>query len=190
VVLALPSRYAGPLCRSFDAELGAVLQSIPDAPLVVAALAYPVSDLPGSLDGFGFLVPRGEGPRILGVLWDSCIYPNRAPAGWVLLRAMLGGAHDPKAYELSDDQALKEILRDLGTTMKIAAPPARVWMLRHRHGIPQYALGHPRRLDTIEERRTRWPALAFTGNSYRGISVNHCVEHSISVARETLRHFC
>ncbi len=186
VILALPSRHAGALVRSFDPALCSVLQSIPEAPLVVVGLAWPESALTAPIDGFGFLIPRGQGPRSLGVLWDSSIYPGRAPEGSVLMRAMIGGAQDPGAFDLSDDEVLAQVRRDLSMTMDLDAPPATRWILRHPHGIPQYTIGHPARLATIHERRASWRGLYFTGNSYRGISVNHCVEESIAVAREVL----
>jgi oxygen-dependent protoporphyrinogen oxidase len=105
----------------------------------------------------------------------------------VLLRAMIGGAHDPAAIELTDEQALAQGRDDLARTRGLNATPDPVWILRHPHGIPQYTLGHPERLERIDRRLASWPGLHVTGNSYRGISVNHCVEHSIPVAREVLR---
>lgn len=186
VLLAIPARAAAPLVQGFDGRLAALLGQIPEAPLVVVGAGYRSADFVPPLDGFGFLVPRGPGPRALGVLWDSCIYPNRAPAGRVLLRAMLGGAHDPAAIELTDEEALAQVRRDLEMTMGLTARPDPVWILRHPQGIPQYTLGHPGRLAAIEERLTSWSGLHLAGNAYHGISVNHCVERSIPVARAIL----
>lgn len=189
VLLAVPARAAAPLIRPFDGDLAAVMAEIPEAPLVVVGAGYRTEDFAPDLDGFGFLVPRGEGPRVLGVLWDSFIYPNRAPDGRVLLRAMLGGAHDPSAIELDDDAVLAQVRGDLAATMGVTARPDPVWILRHPQGIPQYTLGHPARLRAIEERLATWPGLHVAGNAYHGISVNHCVERSIPVARRILGDF-
>ncbi len=186
ILLAVPARAAAPLVRPFDGGLAAVMAEIPEAPLVVVGAGYRTEDFASAPDGFGFLVPRGEGPRVLGVLWDSCIYPNRAPDGRVLLRAMLGGAHDSAAIELSDDAVLAQVRSDLAATMGVTARPDPVWILRHPQGIPQYTLGHPARLRAIEERLVTWPGLHVAGNAYHGISVNHCVERSIPVARRIL----
>jgi protoporphyrinogen/coproporphyrinogen III oxidase len=186
VVVATPARHAGTVTRSFDPDLCRTLQSIPEAPLVVVGLAYGEDDLPEPLNGFGFLVPRGQGPRSLGVLWDSCIYPNRAPQGMVLLRAMLGGAHDRTAIEMGDSEVLKTVLGDLAVAMSLTIPPRRTWILRHPQGIAQYTVGHLERLASIDDCLRNWPGLFLAGSSYRGISVNHCVEQSIPLAREVL----
>lgn len=105
------------------------------------------------------------------------------------MRAMIGGAHDPEAHRLDDEEIIRTVQADLISTMGLAVLPSKRWIFRHQHGIPQYTLGHPRRLKEIEVRTGRWPGLHVTGNSYHGISVNACVEHSIPVAREILKRY-
>src|SRR4029450_2896453 len=100
VVLAGPAWESATLLRECSPAAAALLAAIHTAPLAVACLGYDDAALTaqrGALDGFGFLVPRGEGPRILGALWETSIYPHRAPDGKVLLRVMIGGATDPGA---------------------------------------------------------------------------------------------
>ncbi len=186
VIICVPSQRAGVLVRDFDPQLETTLRAIPEAPMSVVALAFTRREVGAMADGFGFLVPRRQGPRVLGVLWDSCIYPNRAPEEMVLMRAMLGGAHDPAAMDLTDEAMLATVRDDLRLTMGLAAEPVRTWIFRHRHGIPQYTAGHPERLEAIEQRRLLHPGLYLAGNSYRGIAVNHVVENSIPLARQVL----
>ncbi len=139
----------------------------------------------GAPDGFGFLVPRGEGPRILGCLWDSSIFPGeRAPAGKVLLRAMIGGALDPDAVKLSDAEILSIVRRDLERTMKLTAAPERSWIFRHALGISQYTVGHAQRLATIAERLQTLPGLHVAGQSYFGVAMNGCCEQAARFAEE------
>ncbi|MBD3162006.1 MAG: protoporphyrinogen oxidase, partial [Candidatus Eisenbacteria bacterium] len=167
---------------TLDAGIADDLAAIEAAGLAVAALAYRAEDLGGAPDGFGFLVPRAQGVRILGCLWDSSIFPGRAPEGNVLLRAMIGGAHDPEAVAL-DEPALLEIVRtDLRTTMGIETPPRFTRLYRHRLGIPQYTPGHLDRLGRIEARLRDLPGLRLVGNSYRGVAVNQCVRDAADVA--------
>ena len=56
------------------------------------ALAYRAAAVTRPLTGYGYLVTRSENLSTLGVLWESSIFPGRAPQGTVLLRMFLGGA--------------------------------------------------------------------------------------------------
>lgn len=178
LVVAAPARHAARFVQSLDAFLAKELEGIAYAGLVVVALAWDETDLTAAPDGFGFLVPRGEGLRILGCLWDSSVFPRRAPAGRVLVRAMIGGAQDPEAAGLPDEELLAITRRDLGLSMGIHATPRLVRIYRHSLGIPQYLVGHAERLARIDERLKALPGIALAGNSYRGVAVNNCAKEA------------
>ncbi len=183
LIVAAPARHASAFLAPLDRELAGELSQITYAGLAVVALAYRVSDLREAPEGFGFLVPRNQGLRIIGCLWDSSVFAGRAPEGWVLLRAMIGGAQDQNAVQLDDETLLETVRRDLQIAMGIDAPPRRTWIFRHSLGIPQYMIGHGARLARIEDRLRDMPGLALTGNSYRGVAVNNCVAEADSLAR-------
>ena len=46
------------------------------------------------LPGFGFLVPRSEGKRMLATTFVHNKFPHRAPEDRALLRCFLGGSRD------------------------------------------------------------------------------------------------
>ena len=187
IVLAAPAALAAPLVAALDEELAATMRCIQSASIVVVALAYDAVALGGAPDGFGFLVPRGEGPRVLGCLWDSSIFPGeRAPAGKVLLRVMIGGALDADAAGLADDQLLRIVSADLALTMGLSAAPERHWIFRHVPGISQYTVGHARRLASIAERLHALPGLHVAGQSYFGVSMNSCCEQAARFAEERI----
>lgn len=198
VVLAVPAAQAAPLLTPVDAALGEATGAIPSASLAVLALAYDERTFnvralgagPGAPNGFGFLVPRdpaGSGPRILGALWDSSVFPGqRAPAGKVLLRVMIGGALDPEAVTLPEEELLALARADLATTMGLDASPERHWLFRHRVGISQYTVGHAARLATIAARLATLPGLHVAGQSYFGVSMNGCCEQAARFAEERI----
>jgi oxygen-dependent protoporphyrinogen oxidase len=186
VVVACPAWHAGPVLADVDPRLETAISGIPSAPLAVVHLGYRVADLGAEPDGFGFLVPRGQGPRILGTLWSSTIFPGRAPEGHALLTSMIGGAHDPGAVELDDDELVRQVRADLERCMGITTPPVFVRVFRHSRGIPQYERGHPQRLAAIDQALEDHPGLWVCGNSYRGISINLCVEEAPRVAEAAL----
>lgn len=186
VVLACPAWQAAEIASDIDPELSAALSGIPSASLAVVHFAYDLDDLPVPPRGFGFLVPRGEGPRILGTLWASSIFPGRAPEGKALLTSMIGGAHDPEAVGLGDGALVDLVRKDLATAMRIEKPPRFARIFRHTRGIPQYVLGHVARLAAIDRRTSAHPGLFVCGNSYRGISVNACVDEAPRIAANVL----
>src|SRR5262249_21947541 len=118
VVLACPAWHAAPIVRACDAELADALNGIPSAPVAVVAAGWNERDVAPVRRGFGFLVPGRERLGVLGTLFDSWIFPNRAPAGRALWRTLLGGARDRGAIDLDDgalvDRALRSYDRLLG----------------------------------------------------------------------------
>ncbi len=189
LVLAGPSSDAASLLRPHDPELSALLDGITAAPLAVVCLGYDeraVARDRGPLDGFGFLVPRSEGIRILGALWETSIYPHRAPDGKALLRVMIGGARDPHVIDLDDTELLRIVRGELAITMGLHVGPEFVRIIRHRRGIPQYTVGHLDRLARIDARLRAHPGLYLAGNSYRGVSINSCVAEAGTIAEGVL----
>ena len=186
VVCAGSAASTSRLVASLDPQLSAALTGISTAPLAVVCLGYQASTFGHPLDGFGFLVPRGEGLRLLGALWDSSIYPGRAPDGRVLIRVMLGGATDPGAVALDDDELLHEARTGLRTAMGVEVRPVFWRIIRHPVGIPQYTRGHLERLSRIDAALARHPGLWTAGNSYRGVAINACVAEAAPLADRIL----
>jgi len=186
VVVAVPSPRAGPILKDFDGILSATVGEIRTTGLAVVALAFQASAMGGPPKGFGFLVPRGAGPRILGCLWDSSIFPGRAPEDKVLLRVMIGGAHDPGAVGEEEGTLTSQVRSDLETTMGLKAEPLFSRVYRWPLGIGQYTVGHGGRMEAIQTRLKKRPGLWIAGSSFHGISMNACIEKSGEQAAEIL----
>ncbi len=190
VVVTIPSPRAAPLLEPADGALAAAVAEIPTAGLSVVALAFDAAALERDgvdVDGFGFLVPRGQDLRILGCLWDSSVFPGRAPDGKVLLRAMIGGAHDPAAVTEDEETLVARVRQDLETSMGITADPELIRVYRWPLGIGQYEVGHQDRLDRIHERLAANPGLWVAGSSYYGIAMNACIEKAAEQGPEIAR---
>jgi oxygen-dependent protoporphyrinogen oxidase len=182
VVLASPAWHAATLLRDLDAELANTVAAIPSAPVAVVCMGFPAAALAHVERGFGFLVPGREKLPILGTLFDSWVFPNRAGDDRVLLRAMLGGARDPGAVEATDATLVERSLSALRQLIALRAEPDMVFVVRHARGIPQYPVGHADTLRRIDAALERHPGLHLTGNSYRGIAMNACIKEAEAVA--------
>jgi oxygen-dependent protoporphyrinogen oxidase len=124
--------------------------------------------------------------RLLGCVWTSSIFPDQAPSGKVLLRIIAGGAFDPKMLDLSDEQALGEVLRDLDKSMGIQAAPTFHRQKRWPRAIPQYRLGHRALVDDLLAQTGRLTGLYLTGNAYKGLSLPDCIHQGELVAAQIL----
>lgn len=187
VVMATPAHASSEILRDFDQALSRSLSEIPYPAVSVVCLGYKKEKIGRSLDGFGFLVPFREGRRILGTLWDSSIFPNRAPEGYVLLRTMLGGARASHLAIQGEKMIVDTVSAEMGDIMGVKAQPDFTRVYVHEKAIPQYTLGHQGRLETMERLLARYKGLFLAGNSYRGISVNDCIENSYRLADQLMR---
>jgi oxygen-dependent protoporphyrinogen oxidase len=178
LVLATPAYSAAAALGSLDPQISDALSAIPYSPISVVALGYEQATLGNPLDGFGFLIPRLEKRRILGALWDSSVFPNRAPAGKALIRAMVGGVRNPELAALPAGDLVALTRDELASTMGITAAPALARAFFHDKGIPQYLVGHGKVLERIDGRLAAFPGLYLNSNAYRGIALNDCVLQS------------
>jgi oxygen-dependent protoporphyrinogen oxidase len=186
VIAASPAFAVADMLEGLDQEISGVLRQIPYASMTVICFGYERERIAHPLDGFGYLIPKKEGRSTLGTLWDSSMFEKRAPEGKVLLRSMMGGACFPEYIKLSDDEVVTQVRRDLQATMGITAEPSFVRVFRHEQAIPQYTVGHGKRLDALEGLLQKHPGLILTGNSYRGIGLNDCVAAAQRASDEAL----
>ncbi len=187
VVLAVPAYGAAEVLGGLDPSLRAALSAIPYSPISVVALGYEKAALGNPLDGFGFLVPRGEKRKILGALWDSSVFPNRAPEGKALIRTMVGGVRAPALAALPPEELFGLVRSELTATMGVTADPILSRSFFHEKGIPQYLVGHGKVLGQIEERLVANPGIHLNSNAYRGIALNDCVLQSRLTAERIAR---
>ncbi len=187
VIMATPAYASADFLEGVAPEISGVLRQIPYATMTVVCFGYERERIAYDLNGFGYLIPKQEKLSTLGTLWDSSIFENRAPEGKVLLRSMMGGACFPQYIKLSDAEVEKRVRDDLERTMGITAPPSFIRIFRHEKAIPQYVVGHGKRLEALAGMLPSHPGLVLTGNSYRGIGLNDCVASAHAAASEALR---
>ena len=156
------------------------------APVTIVWLGLEERILDHPLDGFGALVPSVEQDfEVLGTLFSSSIFPNRAPHGFALLTVFLGGTRHADADYLGSERAIDVALRDLTTLLGISGPP-RFARARHwQNAIPQYDLNYADILQRLNELEHALPGVFFAGSYRDGISVADTVENAATVAERT-----
>lgn len=180
VVLAVPAEDAVPLVAPLP-ELASRLRAFHRAPTQIVYLGYPEAAVPAAVDGFGFLVAHGEDLRVLGVVFESVVWPGRAPAGHVLLRCIFGGGRDPATSALDDAALIAHARRDLGVVLGATGEPSHASVVRWTRGVAQYQVGH-RDLVRAAVSAARTHRIALAGADYRGPGVNDlCADADVIV---------
>lgn len=183
VVLATAAYDAAPIVKTISPTAAAVLDSIYYPPIVSIFLGFRREDIGIPLNGFGFLVPSCEQKTILGCLWNSSLFPYRAPEGMVAVNVFVGGSRQPELYALSDDELLARSLDDLKKSMQISGKPVYLHITRWQKSIPQYELGYEKKVEALKETEQQFRGLFFAGNYRGGISVGDCIKNAYELAR-------
>jgi protoporphyrinogen/coproporphyrinogen III oxidase len=189
VILATPTDITGKLLAQLDSSFESLLSHVEYASVAVVSLGYRKIDVGHSLNGFGFLVPRSAGLRILGAVWNSSLFPGRAPEGQALLTSFVGGATDPAAATLEPQELASLVHREISPVLSIANAPVFSNVTIWPRALPQYNLGHADRLARLEQLRAQLPGLWLTGNYLRGPAIGSCVDQALAVAEEVRKRF-
>ena len=168
--------------------LSSLLAGIDYPPVTVVALGYGPEAASSVPKGFGVLVPRGEGLRSLGCLWDSHIFPNRAPDGGLLLRVMVGGAVDPPAASLDEGELVALVRDELERLLGLVAEPRHCRVIRWPRAIPQYEIGHPRRVRAVTGCLAEIPGLFLAGNALSGVAFGKAAAAGVAAGEEVVRY--
>ena len=188
IILATPAYVSGALIADFAPELAAELAAIEYVSTATVTLAYPESELPKPLDGYGYVIPRCEGRKALACTWTSTKFPHRAPEGHALIRVFVGRAGQEEQITW-DDEALLAIAREeLELTLGITAEPLLTRIFQWEKAMPQYNLGHPERLERIDAALAAFPGLGLAGNGYQGIGIPDCIHSGELAVEKLLKH--
>ncbi|HXR07149.1 MAG TPA: protoporphyrinogen oxidase, partial [Candidatus Acidoferrum sp.] len=176
VLLALPAHKMAALeIKTTPALEVAPLGEVYYPPVASVVLGFRRADVAHPLDGFGMLIPEKEGFNILGALFSSSLFPNRAPQGQVVLTCYLGGARAP-LLPLNTPEALTEIaVKDLEIILGVRGRPVFQHVAVYRQAIPQYNLGYGRFRALMSEMESKAPGLFVAGHARDGISLGDSI---------------
>jgi oxygen-dependent protoporphyrinogen oxidase len=186
VIIATTAPIAATLLQDADTSLAQELNGIAYSSSVTVALGFDQSVRSSLPTGFGFLVPRGEGKRILAATFVHHKFPHRAPENRALIRCFLGGTRDEPALHLSHEEILRIVREELRQILGVTAEPLFTRIYKWKAAMAQYNVGHLDRLDRIESLLQQRPSLALAGNGYRGIGVPDCVRSGKEAAGQAL----
>lgn len=186
VIVATPPRQTASILGEALPEIVEPLERVPMASVTVVHWSpdVPYDTVPA---GFGFLMPRFCGLRVLGTVFASHLFSGRAPEGRLLFSSFYGGMLDPGAVDLDDAALASLVFAEHETIFGVPLGPRLVLrVLRHREAIPQLTPDHPERMALLERARGKLPRLFLAGNYLTGVGVEHATESGYRAAEKCL----
>jgi len=160
----------------------------------VALVSIEFKDVKLEMEGFGCLIPSSEDPAVLGITFDSCIFPEFSTTEYpsTRLSVMLGGQwfreHFGDINTCDQDVIIKKSLAAVKQYLKISDVPSNLEVSLLEKCIPHYTVGHRYRVDKfnriITDERLK---LTLVGAGYLGAGVADCITKAID-ATEPLHH--
>jgi len=178
VILAVPAWVAARLLAGLGVSVARALDAVLYAPSTTVSLAYPADQVPGTLEGAGFVAASDSGAAVRACTYAWRKYPNRAPEGSALMRAFVGPVDgDPAAIAHAELSAILGIEGDPVWTRAFHWP----------RGLPRYPRGHAGRVAAVRERLAGLAPLAIAGAGFDGAGVSACVKSGREAARGILK---
>ena len=178
IVVATPANIASQILQTLSENLAPIFSRVEYAPVAVVSACYRRERIQRPPVGFGFLVPRAEGLRVLGTVFNSSLFAGRAPEGMDCFTSFAGGATDPGFCELSEADITETICADVARVLGVTGKPVATNVHRYARALPQYNLGHSQIVKSLKGLIAAIPGLFLAGNYLSGPSVGACVEQA------------
>jgi len=186
VILAVPALAAAQILSTCCAELASELSAIQYSSSITVGLGYDREVRQSLPPGFGFLVPRSEGKRLLAATFVHNKFPHRAPEDRALLRCFFAGSNAENIWQDSDEAIITIVRNELQQILGLRSAPLFARVYKWKSAMAQYGVGHLERLQRIERLQKQFPGLALAGNGYRGIGVPDCVRSGQTAVQQVL----
>jgi protoporphyrinogen/coproporphyrinogen III oxidase len=186
IVLALPAHECAKLLPTLSPALAEALGAIPYSTAATLTLGFDARAVKSLPPGFGFLVPKKEGRKLVACTFVHKKFPYRVPEGKAMLRCFLGGARDPEVLQHSDEEILKSVWRELCSILILHDEPLFWQVSRWPSAMAQYTVGHQKRVERIRNQIEKFPRIYLAGNAYSGIGLSDCIRTGRNAAKQAL----
>jgi protoporphyrinogen/coproporphyrinogen III oxidase len=151
-------------------------------PVASVVLGFRREDITHPCQGFGMLIPKVEGFKILGTIFSSSLFPNRAPAGHVVLTSYVGGERYPELAGLPSRKLFDLTCLDLQQLLGVKGKPVFQHSVFYPKAIPQYNVGYGRYRDLMSDTEQKTPGLFLAGHYRDGVSLSDSIVSGCNVA--------
>jgi oxygen-dependent protoporphyrinogen oxidase len=191
VIVATPAAPAARLIADAAPAAAMELSEIETASVALVTLAFRAEDVTAPLPGSGLLVPPVEGRMVKAITYLDQKWGWLGEAaqreGVRMLRLSLGRHGEPEVLARSDEELVALARLDLALLLGIRGIPVDSRVSRWGGALPQYAVGHRRRVERIMLGLRDVPTLALAGATYEGVGVAACVGTAYEAASRVSR---
>lgn len=189
VIVAAPPRPASELLRDLAPVAARELDAIESASTAIVVLGVRRADIRRDVQTFGFVVPMLENRRILAGSFASHKFAGRAPSEHVLIRVFIGGSLQTQLLEESDDQLVKIAREELAALIGLEGTPVLTRVVRWYNAMPQYHVGHARRVERIEQAIDEVAGLSLVNNALHGVGIAPVIQLAGRIAQQVIASF-
>jgi len=174
--------------ESYESIDLAPLSEIRHPPIASVVLGFRREDVAHPCEGFGVLIPRVEGFKILGTIFSSSLFPNRAPDGHLTLTSYVGGERYPELASLPAEELRELVCEDLRVLLGVKGQPTFQHIAFYPRAIPQYNVGYGRYRDLMAAAESKAPGLFLAGHYRDGVSLSDSIASGCQVV-ERVKNF-
>jgi oxygen-dependent protoporphyrinogen oxidase len=155
-------------------------------PVASVVLGFRRDEVTHPCNGFGMLIPKVEGCNILGAIFSSALFPNRAPAGHLSLTCYVGGERQPELASLPPEKLFPLVTEDLRRLLGVSGQPTFAHRVCWPRAIPQYNVGYGRFRTLMTDIEKKAPGLLLAGSYRDGISLGDSIVSGANVAERVI----
>ena len=183
VIFTTPAYSTAESIIPLDAVAAALLSQVHYPRMGVLHLGFDAAALPQPLEGFGFLAPNVEKLHFLGAICNSAIFPEKAPAGKILLTVFLGGARQEQLFDQMSAVALQQqVVSEIQSLLHLSSPPVMQHFSQWNKAIPQLNIGHVKLRRAVDDLEKKYPGIHISGNYLQGVAIPALLQYAATLA--------
>jgi oxygen-dependent protoporphyrinogen oxidase len=157
-------------------------------PVASVVLGFRREDVAHPCEGFGMLIPKIEGFKILGTIFSSSLFPNRAPTSHLTLTSYIGGERYPELALLPAEKLVALVCEDLRVLLGVTGKPIFQHCVLYPRAIPQYNVGYGRYRGLMTEIENKAPGLFLAGHYRDGVSLSDTIVSGVNIVERVEKH--
>ena len=192
IELGAPSTASARTADNFEPRRCSAFQQFSEInypPVASVVLGFRREDVAHPCNGFGMLIPKIEGFKILGTIFSSALFPNRAPAGHIAMTSYIGGARYPEFASLPSEKLVELVLADLRVLLGVRGKPTFVHTVFWPKAIPQYNVGYGKYRELLSDIESKATNLFFAGHYRDGVSLGDSIVSGVNIAERVAKNF-